>query len=385
VTLARLAPLALKNLFRNRRRTALTIVSIGFFLCLFTALFTILGSFADATRLAEKSLNLMVRDKYGFLSSALPISYLRKVVSVPGVRGATPWLLFFGRGRLESEFIAGFGCEPDVLRDTRDEYRSIPESQWRAFLADRRGCLMGRQPMNDQGWKVGDRVTVRGTVDPVDLELVIQGVIEFGMAADNFLCHYDYVNEVTGRRDVTNFIFLQVTDAAAVSTVPVRIDEQFATEPVKTKTEPEQAFMARAISLGANIHVVIYGIAAIVIACAVLVTANSVAMSARERSLEIAVMKTLGFSGSHVLALVLAESALLAGIGGALGSLGMWALAKALGGFSFRVGPQSFFTVDVGTALDGVAVALVVGLLAGAAPAILQARRRVAETLRGAA
>jgi putative ABC transport system permease protein len=383
--ISRLAPLVFRNLFRNRRRTALTVTSIAFFLFLFTALFAVLATFSEATRIAEKSLNLMVRDRYGFLSSALPISYLRKVTSTPGVRGATPWLLFFGSGRTETDVIAGFGCEPDVLRDTRQEYREIPETDWRAFLADRSGCLMGRAPMNDQGWRKGDRVTVRGMADAVDLEMTIRGVIETGMAADNFLCHYDYLNEVTGRRDVTTFIFLQVDDAEAVSTVPARIDEAFSSQPVKTKTEPEQAFMARAISLGANVHLVIYGIAAIVIACAVLVTANSIAMSARERTLEIAVMKTLGFGGRHVLLLVVAESALLALLGGVAGCLGTWAAVRALGGFSLRIGPQSYFTVDLRTALDGVLVALAIGVAAGVVPAIAQARRRIVDTLRSVA
>lgn len=383
--ISRLAPIVAKNFLRNRRRTALTVTSIGFFLFLFTALFSVLATFAEATRLAEKSLNLMVRDRYGFLSSALPISYLRKVTATPGVRGATPWLIFFGSGREESSLIAGFGCEPEVLRDTRDEYRAIPEEDWRAFLDDRRGCLMGRAPMNEQGWKKGDTVTIRGMGEPVDLELRIRGVIEFGMAADNFLCHYDYLNEVTGRRDVTTFIFLQVDGVEDVATVPARIDDAFAAEPVKTKTEPEQAFMARAISLGANVHLVIYGIAAIVIACAVLVTANSIAMSARERTLEIAVMKTLGFRSAHVLALVLSESALLALLGGVVGSVGTYGAVKAIGGFSIRLGPQSFFTVDFRTALQGVLVSLVVGIVAGVVPAVVQARRKIVDTLRSVA
>lgn len=244
---------------------------------------------------------------------------------------------------------------------------------------------MGRAPMNEQGWRKGDTVTIRGMAEPVDLELRIRGVIEFGMAADNFLCHYDYLNEVTGRRDVTTFIFLQVDGVESVASVPARIDEAFASEPVKTKTEPEQAFMARAISLGANVHLVIYGIAAIVIACAVLVTANSIAMSARERTLEIAVMKTLGFRGAHVLSLVLSESALLALLGGIAGCLGTFCVVKAIGGFSIRLGPQSYFTVDLRTALQGVLVSLVVGVVAGVVPAVVQARRKIVDTLRSVA
>lgn len=377
-------PFVLKNLMRNPLRSALTVLSVAFFLFLHTTLFTVLSTMNAVMEEAGRSLNLAVRDRYSMLGSTLPYAYVRKVAEMPHVEGVAPFSFFGGTVRSEADLLFGFASIPEILRLARPELDTVPPEGWACLRAERTGSLMGREPLDRYGWKVGDVVILHGTTYPVDLTMTICGVVETGLMADNFVIRDDYFQQATGDRGIVNTIWVRVDRAENIPAVVRAIDGTFDREPVKTKTETERAFLMTVMSTAGNVEAVIRVIAFIVLAAAVMVTANTIAMSARERTLEGAVLRTLGYGRGHLLGFILAESGLLSLAGGLAGCAAAW-LAWSWTGFSFRLGPQSYFVVTPGTVIQGIGISLAAGLIAGAVPAVNQARATVVATLREAA
>ncbi len=379
----RYLPFIWKNLWRNPRRTILTIFSVALFLFLYTTLFTVLSTLDATMEAAGRSLNLNVHEKYATFGT-LPISYVRRVAAMPHVQGAAPFSFFGGTVRSETDFLFGFGTVPEVLKLARPELQEVPQEAWACLREERTGALMGQEPMEKFGWKIGETVILHGATYPVDLSMKICGVVPSGLLADNFVVSDEYFQQVTGDRGIVNMVWVRVDRAENIPSVMRAIDDTFDKESVKTKTETERAFLMSIMSSVGNIGVIIRVIAFIIIVSAILVTANSIAMSARERTLETAVLRTLGYSREQILGFVLAESGLISLCGGVLGCAGALAFYH-WSGFSFRMGPQSYFVVTPETALQGIGMSVAVGLLAGAIPAAAQARATVVETLREAA
>ncbi len=261
---------------------------------------------------------------------------------------------------------------------------AIPDEQWKTFQADRAACIAGQSIADKYHWKVGDRIPIKGTY--------LSGVFEFNLAGiykgtrpqddqTQFWFHWEYLNEKmpASYKNMIGWYTLRIESPDVAVRVTKAIDETFANSPYETRTQTEKAMAASFAKQMGNIEFLILSIGAVVFFTLLLVTGNTMAIAVRERTGELAVLKTVGFQDGSVLLLVLAESLLVATVGGGLGLLA----AKL---FTLRGDPTGgmlpVFYLPTPQVVLGFGVALTVGLLAGALPAWSAMRLRVVDALR---
>jgi putative ABC transport system permease protein len=374
-------PLLLANLLRKKVRTILTIGSFVVALFLFGLLVTIRGAFNQGIEAAGAD-RLVVMSKVSLIQP-LPIAYRDRLARVPGLKEVTFASWFGGVYQDEKNFFAQFAVDPDGYRAMYPEF-VLPDDQWEAFRKDKMGAIAGAYTARRFGWKIGDRIPIRGTIYTGEWQFNLRGIYEGSRPQDDtsqFWFHWDYLNERV-EPYIKNWAGWYVVrldpgqDAAAVSS---RIDAQFANSPFETRTQTEQAFMASFVKQMGNIEFLMLSIGGVVVFTLLLVTGNTMATAVRERTGELAVLKTVGFSDPFVLGLVLVEAALLALLGGALGV----ALAKVftLGGDPTG-GMLPVFYLPGWAIAAGIVLAVVVGTLAGLLPAVGAMRLQVVQALR---
>jgi putative ABC transport system permease protein len=242
---------------------------------------------------------------------------------------------------------------------------------------------MGPELMQRYHWKVGDTVTLTGGSVDADFPVKIEGVLRFSMLGDNFLMHHGYFRAVYCDCETvpTNVIFFRVEDRADVAAVRRAVAERFRGEPVQVELITLADFVSEIVSQAGDASRLVFLMVVIIGLATLLVVANMLAMSMRERSRDIAVLRSLGFHARHVAELVLGEAGLIALLGSILGGAAAYAAFHATG-FSLRMGAQSYFTVGGLTVLESVTAGLLMGLLAGLGPALASLRVSVADTLR---
>lgn len=378
---------ALKSLGRNRMRTVLTAASVTLPLaavCLMSSMVKALGDDSG-----EKSglFRLMTRHKVS-LATPLPAAWEAKVKNLPGIVSETSFFLFGGiykDARPQNNFIR-FGVEPEAFLKVYEDFQIVSGST-ADWLADRTGCLVGRNLAERMGWKVGDRVTIKGTVFPVNLDLTIRGIYYLPGGTSGAL-YFDrrYVDEaVPWAKGFIFWIVYRVADAKAVETVPRLVDALFENSEAPTLTETEHQFRLQFVSMLGNVKALVASIVGVLGFAVVLISANTMAMAARERTVEVAVLRTLGFGKRAIFGVLLGESALVTAIGGLVGlALFVWAhdpvrrlIISTPGGImagSMRVRPELL--------VQGFALALAVGLGSGFVPAWGAAKRPIVDGLR---
>jgi len=374
--------LILANLMRSKRRTFLTTFSIAIALFLFCTLRTVITSFEASLRASEAT-RLVVRHGAS-LVFPLPLSYEDRLARVPGVTGVTYGNWFGGVYQDPKNQFAQFAMDVPTMFDLFPD-TVLPEDQKKAFLAERTSCIVGRALAKKFGWKIGDAVPILGTIYPGDWRFVIRGIYE-GRTKDvdenTLFFHWDYLNESLpqGRKDYVGIYWLRIASPSMAAAVSERVDDMFRNSSQPTKTETEKAFQAGFISMIGNIQLLLTILGSAIVFAIMLVTINTMMMAARERTTEIAVLKTLGFSDGLILRLVGGEALLVSLVGGVLGC-GLAALIFhemdfTGGGFfpNFRVLPE--------TILAGLLLAVLMGVLSGVAPAVSAARLRIANALR---
>ncbi len=376
-----LLPFVRKNLWRNRRRTILTILSVAVSLFLLGILLSVYAAFFFLNTSEASAQRVITRHKVS-LTQALPAFYERKIADIPGVEAVAAQNWFGGQyiDNRPEHFFARFAVNPETIFNVYPEFQ-LPPDQYEAFLNDRQGMVVGRQTADRLGLKLGQRITIKGDIYPTDLELTIRGIYDATNSEGSYF-HFDYLNEglPQGYRDNVGFFAVRTTSSDIVPQVAERIDEAFRNAQEPTKTETEAAFVLSFISQMGNIKVFLLSIAGAIVFTIMLVSANTMAMSVRERFREVAVLKTLGFRSGSVLGVILAEAGLLSLIGGILGVALAWAaslvLAKVMVGFfpGFRL-PLWGVPVCLGAAL-------LIGVVSSLAPAITASRMRITEALR---
>ena len=370
-------PFVLRNLLRNKRRSALTAFAVGVSVFLVVALRTAL--YQLMTPPAEQSRFRLVSLHASSLQSPLPEGHVEKIRHVPGVLKTTPMTWFNGQWQKPENFFANFEIEAETFWDVFPE-QVLPEPEKRAFLKDPRGCFAGRDLAKKFGWKIGDKILLTGTIYPCDLDLNLHGIYD-GPDSTWLLFHRKYAEESLGRPGRVGTIWFTVADAAEVAPVSARVDALFRNSDAETKTETEKAFQLSFVQMMGDLHAIVRNVVAAVAFTMLLVAGNAMAMAARERASEAAVLRALGFSPGRVASLLLLEAILVAGIGGFVGT----ALPVALF-WDFSPDPILFpvFRVPTDVAGEGFALALLVGALAGGVPARGLARAPIAERLRRA-
>ena len=374
-------PLLFGNLLRRKVRTVLTVGSFAVAMFLFCLLVTIRAAFTMGVDLAGAD-RIIVINKVSLIQP-LPIAYKERIQRQPGVKETTYANWFGGVYQDEKNFFPQFAIDHETYRNIYDEFL-VPDDQWQAFLADKQGAVVGKATADRFGFKVGDRVPIKGAIFPGDWEFNVRGIYTGRRPNDDltqFWFRWDYLKEKAPpwAQNQVGWYTVRMTPGADPAQVAKGLDENFANSTWETRTQPESAFMQSFVEQMGNIELLMGAIGSVVFFTLLLVTGNTMATSVRERTGELAVLKTVGFSDRAVLALVLAESLLVAILGAGLGIL----LAKlfTLGGDPTKGMLASFYLPPWGI---GVAAALgiTVGLLAGLLPALAAMRLQVVEALR---
>ncbi len=377
-------PLLWANLNRKRLRTSLTLASIVIAFLLFGMLRALQTALTGSADLAGVD-RLITMHKVSFIQS-LPLSYLNRIRGVEGVRAAGSSSWFGGIYQEDRNQIAVFATEPKNFFELYTEY-DLPADQREAWFADRASAIVGFGLAEKFGWKVGQIIPVRSNIftkkDGGNVwEMKIAGIYKASNGDNNSIYfHYDYFNESRSfGRDQIGMVAVRLKDANQAGAISKKIDAMFANSSTETKTNTERAFMQSFANQMGNIGALVTAVASAVFFTMLLVTANTMGQSIRERINEIAVMKTLGFSSFAVTALVFGEALLVTAIGGLIG-LG---LAAMLSGMISKV-MSNFFPVlglGAGTYIGGVVLVLVLGSLAAALPSAQAWRLKIVDALR---
>ncbi len=376
-----------KNLMRNRRRTLLTITSIAVSLFLVATMRTLLTELESPPSTPDSALRLITRHRVS-LANTLPIAYRAQIARVAGVEAVIGGMWFGGVYKDPKNFFPQFAVDTDQFFTVNADMR-VPESARRAFLEDRTGALVGDNLAERFGWRIGDKINLTGALFEMDPELTVRGIYSEGSDdGSSLFFHWDYFNEgmKAGSFDFSDFTgtyTIRIRSAGEAAAVARQVDGLFSNSTAPTKTETEKAFVLGFIAMMGNIRLLISAISSVVIFTIVLVAANTMAMSIRERMREIGILKALGFRRSHVLLLLVGESVLLAVSGALIGSLGAKLIFSRFKLASLTAGFVQRFQVTTGTVAICVAIGLFVGLVAAGAPAWQAVRRRVVDALRG--
>jgi putative ABC transport system permease protein len=368
-----------KNAVRNRRRTLLTTLSIALSLFLLSTLLTVLGELERESEGGDQHLRLVVR-RASSLGDPLPEAYRERLARVPGVRLVSILSWFGGIYVDERNFFANFACDPDTVFPMWNENR-IPPEQLAAFRKERTAAVAGRKLADRFKWRLGDRITLQGTIYPIDLEFTLRGIYT-GMDETAFFFHHAYLDEALGRPGKVGTFWLKAAGAAEVPRIAERVDALFRNSDAETKTETERAFQLGFVAMLGNVKTLVAGISSVVVFAILLVTANTMAMSIRERAREIAILKTLGFRRRQLLGLLMGESAAIAFAGGLVGCVGARIFYTVVDVWKHTKGFFPVFIVEPETIAVGLIVALVIGLVSAAIPAYRVSGQTIAAALR---
>lgn len=379
-------PLILKNSWRNRRRTLLTILSVGVSLCLLGILMAIYHAFYFSEPNASQALRLVTRNKVS-LAFPMPQSYREKIRQIPGVQevGISQWFGGVYIDRRPEHMFARFAVEPDKIFTIHGEM-TIPEDQKKAFQQERTACIAGRPLAEKYNWHLGERITLQGDIFPVTLELTLRGVFEHADNPEVLYFSREYLEESLplGRRGNAGTFNILAHSTEDVPRIEKAVDEQFSNSPVQTKTETESAFSLSFVAFLGNIKAFLLSVCAAVTFTIVLVSANTIAMSVRERVREVGVLKTLGYTRGTILGIILGEAVTISLVGGVLGV----GLATVLAGV-VRHAPAfilqlRMLTIGLPVAALCLLVAALIGLVSAFVPAFQASRISIMEALRKA-
>jgi len=377
--------LVASNLKRKKLRTLLTLLSIGVAFFLFGLLCALKEALAGGVSMAGAD-RLITRHKVSIIQM-IPISYRTRIAAIPGVDAVVDQTWFGGIYQDPKNFFPSIPVDPAGYLDMYPEFL-LPAKEKEAWLATRTGAIVGRATATRFGWKVGDRIPLKSPIwrrengdDAWEFDLVgIYDGAKKGTDTSQFFFRYDYFDE--GRafgKGTISWFTIRVKDPAQADRLAARVDEDFANSAAETKTEPEGAFAQGFAQQVGDIGTIVTGILTAVFFTILLVSGNTIAQSVRERTEEIGVLKALGFPNGLVLGLVLAESCLIAALGGLLGLGGAWLMTA---GGSPAPALLPVFYIPPHQLLAGVGLILALGLATGALPAFQAMRLGVAEALR---
>jgi putative ABC transport system permease protein len=377
--------LIFRNAFRHKLRTTLTVVGVAIAVLAFGLLRTLVAAWYLGVE-ASSSSRLVTRNAISLVFT-LPVSYEDRIRQVPGVTEVARGNWFGGIYINEKNFFANFAVEPKPYLDLYPEFVLTPAER-HAFLIDRKGCVVGRKLAERFHWKPGDLVTLRGTIFPGQWEFVVRGIYRGGRKntdTTQFFFHWDYLNEslrktVPRRADQAGFYVVGLANPDQAAEVSLAIDGMFKNSLAETLTETERAFQLSFVSMTEAIVIAIRIVSYVVIVIIMVVAANTMAMTARERIAEYATLKTLGFGARYVAGIVFGESLVIALTGGALGVLLTFPAAKWIGVKLSQFIPV--FSIAPGTIGLELLAAFVVGAVAGVFPAWRGTTIRIADGLR---
>ncbi|MBI3799916.1 MAG: ABC transporter permease [Deltaproteobacteria bacterium] len=372
-----------RNLGRNRGRTLLTTLAVAFSIFLVCAVMTLPSVRDSILARTANSLRITVHHKAG-LTYWLPLAYVQKVRALPHVAGVGHWSWFGGIYHEPKDAFPNFAVDPEAVRDVWPDYSWDP-AELEAFKHARNGALVAPRTMEKFGWKIGDEITLRSSIFPVNLTLKIVGRIPQTLSTSLWFSR-QYFEETVQPGSIFGYVgmlWVRVDQPEHINTVMAAIDDLFRNSEAETASETERAFISNFFSSFDGLIRIVMLVGFLVVAAIVLIAANTAAMSVRERISEVAVLKTIGFRRRTVFTLLLSEGLLIAVLGGATGAGFAYVILNAgKSTWSPFLGPMAMFIMPVSVLIQGLFLALLVGILAGVIPSRGAARLNVAAALR---
>lgn len=374
-----------RNLKRNKLRSILTILSVGFSLALMTVLNGYMAMQGVWGKEAETRNRIVVMNSQGF-SGMLPISYVDRVRNTEGVQAASQYAWYGGNYKDEQMPFAQFGVDPKSVFDVWNEM-TIDPKQLEEFQKTRNGCVVDRRLAEKRGWKIGERIPLQGTFYQFDLDLVLCGSFDSPQDTGSLWFNWLYLDEGmramnAARTGNSGTIFARVTQSESMASVSQRIDERFASSDNPTRTQTEAAFAQMFTDMLGNVQAYIRNIGLAVVFSLSLVAANAMAMSMRERTTEIAVLKAIGFSRRRVLVTILGEACSITLLGGLLGIFIGCICLELLHTLSSQFMPLSVFEMLGPWLVYLLTIAAGIGFVSGIVPAVRAAQLSVIDGLR---
>jgi putative ABC transport system permease protein len=374
-----------RNILRHKLRSFLTVLSVSIAVLSYCLLNTIINAWYAGVS-ASSSYRLIVRNAISLVFS-LPISYRERIKQVKGVTNVAYGNWFGGIYIEEKNFFANFAVEPETFLKLYPEF-IISDAEKKEFLKDRKGCIVGRKLTERFGWKVGDRVVLRGTIFSGNWEFVIKGVYkgkDRTVDESQFLFHWEYLNETLKktnprRADQVGYFIVGISNPEDAAEVSKEIDGLFKNSIAETLTETEKAFQLSFVTMTEAIVIAIKVVSYVVIAIIIVVVANTMAMSVRERKSEYATMKAFGFDSFIISFIIISESVLISLIGSVIGIILTFPAVKIVGDILSVYFP--IFVLSEVVIYKSLSYSILAGFLSGLLPSIEVIRVGIADGLR---
>ncbi len=379
-------PLIIRNVFRNKIRSLFTGASIAVSLFLVVMLYSFLTVQDEMTEATKIYNRLIVMNVQG-LTGNVPIAYVDRILRIEGVKSATPFSWFGGKYRDDKIPFGQFGVDAESVSEVYPDYE-IPPDQLKAWQADKTGCVVGAVIARNKGWKIGSKIPLKGDIYPVNLELTVRGIYDGPSTTDREMLwfHFEYLDEALKALNDpsagnSGIVVLEAKSASMMPELSKIIDSTFASSDAPVRAMTEKQFQQSFMEMMGNVRGFIRYTSIAVVVALLCVAANTMAMSLRERTREIALFKAIGFPQSTILGLFLSEAVVIGLLGGIMGAFGAKLLFSVVD-FSKIIPGLAWLYVPWSTALAGVALATGIGLVSGIIPAYRAANVSVIEGLR---
>jgi putative ABC transport system permease protein len=384
-----LARVAVKNVGRNAFRTILTMIGVGVAMLAFVLLRTVLSSWTMGAEFAAQD-RVATRHKITFVM-ALPKRYAEDIRQVDGVTDVT-WFNWFGaRVQDQDTFFANMATDPESFLRVYDEIE-VPKEQKEAWLANRKGALIGSQLARQQGWKVGDKVNLIGTIYPGTWEFTIEGIYTAkrrSIDQSSFWFHWNYMNESStlspAMKDQIGWVTSKVKDAGSSAAVSKRIDQLFDSRDIQTLSMSERAMNTSFLGMLSTLLKAVDIVSLVILVIMMLILGNTIAMGVRERTQEYGVLRAIGFMPRHIATLILGEALAVGFAGGALGVLLAYPLVNQVVGAWIEdnmTGFFPYFRIFERDAALAIGAGMLVAVVAAAIPAYNASKLDVIDALR---
>lgn len=378
--------LIFKNALRHKLRAFLTILGMAIAVIAFGLLRTVVTAW-DAGVQATANDRLIVRQAVSFIFP-LPYAYRDKIAQIPGVKTVTFQNWFQGVYKDKDQFFSRMAVDHETMFEVYPEF-ILPNDQLEAFKKERNACVVGRDIAKQYNFKLGDVITLEGDIYPGRWDFVVRGIYQprtKSTDATQMLFHWDYLNErmleeAPVRANEVGWYVVKISDPSKAAAISSQIDALFRNSTAETKTETERAFTMQFMSSLSAIITAINVMSFVIIGIILLVLGNTMIMSARERTREYAVLKTLGFTAKHITGLILGESLFISILGGAAGLLLTFPIVK---GFEENIpkGVFPIFNLETATVVLAVSSALIIGVLSAIFPIQKALRTSIVEGFR---
>jgi len=382
----RILKLIIKNSLRHKTRTILTILGISIAVFAFGLLRTVVTAWNAGVE-ASAANRLITRQAVSFIFP-LPLAYRDQILKIPGVDVVTYANWFQGVYIDKNQFFARLAVDAETIFQVYPEFL-LSEEEYQTFLSERNSCILGQATADQYNLKLGDLMTIEGDIYPGDWQFVIRGIYkprDKTTDATQMLFHWEYLNErmkewETGRDNEVGWYIVKISDPDKSASISEQIDAIFKNSRAETKTESERAFQQGFVAASSAILTSINVISFVIIGIIMLVLGNTMIMSARERTREYAVFKTIGFSAKHMVGLILGESLFISALGGGLGLILAFPIVEGVSQ-AIPKGMFPVFELEPITLIFAVSSAILIGVAASVFPIMKALRTSIVDGLR---